>query len=131
MDGTYFLIHYGTLLAAILRVLSCIELLIFCIPLQLKELRVVNGLRKLRIQLLTFGLVLLIANLVAAYSMLDTFFRHAPETPVMLITQILNALAFNVLAIIGHSMYTTQYSEENLEHHRKVEKLEQQEQNKS
>lgn len=131
MNINYLLIHYGTLTAAILRIISCIELLVFCIPLQLKEIRVVNGLKKLRIQLLSFGIILFIVNAVTTYTMFDIVFHTRIQSELVISFQLFNALAFNVLAIIGHLMYTSQYNEKSLEHHIKVEKLEQeQEQNK-
>jgi len=122
-----FILHYGTPIAVFLRLISCVELLFFCIPLQIKELRVVNGLRVLRVQLLSFGIILFLVNAITIYFLVDILLHTHSQSTLNIWLQLVNAFAFNAMSFVGHRMYTTQYNDESIERHIKVEKLEKEE----
>ena len=115
--------NYGTVIAIIIRILSSIISLFFCIPLQIKEAKVNNGLKKLRYQLLLFGVLLLIMNTITSLVLTDNFFSNIIQKPFNAFLQIVNSFIFLALALNGLVMYKQQYSEENKEFHRKVEEL--------
>jgi uncharacterized membrane protein len=117
-----FLISNSVLISIILRVISCIILLVFCIPLQIKEARVANGLRLLRIQLLAFGLILFHTNLFSLFFLIDAW--GVEQKPLNASLQIINAIAFLSLALIGNRIYRTQYTEPIKEAHEEIERLE-------
>lgn len=122
-----FIQYYGSIIAIVIRLFSCVILLFFMIPLQYKELRVKNGLRKLRIQLLSIGILLLCINIVRITSLIITFLTRSTPDPLAGLLQIINGIFFVIVSLIGLSMYTSQYSEENIEHHQKIEDLEKKE----
>lgn len=112
---------YSIPVSITLRVLSCIILIFFCIPLQIKEAKVANGLRLLRIQLLVFGLILLFTNFVSLIFLFDGL--SIPQRPLNSALQIINAVCFFTLALIGYRIYRTQYTEPIKKAHRKLEKI--------
>ena len=113
---------YSEPVSVIIRILSLILMLAFCIPLQIKEAGVKNGLRALRIQLLLFGLTLLLTNLFSLGFL--WIIDSSPQRPLNAALQVINALAFLALAVLGHKMYTSQYTEENKMHHEEIAKME-------
>src|SRR5579872_4999923 len=112
-----FLMHYSVAIAVLLRMISCLLLLFFCIPLQIKEAGVKNGLRLLRIQLLSFGVILFLTNLFSLTLLWLGW--GTPQRPINALLQVVNAIAFLLLAVIGHLMYHQQYSEESKSFHEK------------
>jgi len=106
-----------TLLALFLRIISSILLLIFCIPLQIKEAKVNNGLKILRYQLLAFGIILFITNCISMIFLTERFFDNVQDPFSASLLQIINSVAFLLIAIIGHLMYHSQYTEENKKLH--------------
>lgn len=110
---------YSIQISIFLRIVSCVLLLFFCIPLQVKEAQVKNGLRKLRFQLLAFGIILFLTNLFylgCLWLALDVV-----QNPINAFLQIVNAVAFLVLSVIGHLMYRTQYTDEAKDVHEEIE----------
>lgn len=110
---------YSIPFSIIVRVISCIILALFLIPLQIKEAGVKNGLRVLRIQLLVAGIVLFMTNL---FSLGFLFLAmEVPQKPLNAFLQIINALAFLILAFIAQSVYRTQYTDEAKDLHAKID----------
>lgn len=120
----YLLATYATDFSIVLRISSCIILLFFCIPLQIKEALVKNGLERLRKQLLIFGLVLFSTNLMTLYFLLVATLQKTPQKPLNASLQIINAVSFLILSIIGHMIYNQQYDEKSKELHAKIAKME-------
>jgi hypothetical protein len=114
----HLLLSYGTSFAIVIRILSSLLLLFFCIPLQIKEAGVKNGLRALRLQLLAFGILLFIINGITIW-LLFTVMKEIQHVPNLWL-QVINALAFFGIAIIGNRMYHTQYTDEMKEMHEKI-----------
>lgn len=108
-------------LSIILRGVALLLMLAFCIPLQIKEVQVKNGLRTLRLQLLAFAIILLITNIISLGFLFLAFgtLQKLPNA----VLQILNALAFYALALIGHMIYRTQYTEESKDLHHQIHTL--------
>lgn len=116
------LIQYSIPVSIVVRIISCLMLLFFCIPLQLKELHVRNGLRVLRIQLLAFGIILFLTNVFS----LDFLWLAlaTAQKPINAFLQLVNAGSFLALSVIGHLMYHSNYSDENKEQHARLEEME-------
>lgn len=116
------LLAYSIPISIIIRIVALLMMLAFCIPLQVKEAQVKNGLRVLRFQLLAFGIILLITNIFSLCFLVLAY--NTPQRPLNASLQILNAIAFYVLALIGHMIYRTQYTDEAKDYHAKIDKLE-------
>ena len=114
--------HYGTEAGLLFRLLADLMLLLFCIPLQIREATVKNGLRTLRFQLLAFGLILFITNNITIFFLFDVLGKDQPFINAAL--QMLNGFAFLLLAVIGFQIYHTQYTEESREHHERIAEME-------
>lgn len=66
MESLNFILeNYATMFAVIVRSIAFFDLLIFCLPLQIREVQVGNGLRGLRIQLLLMGLCFKLINIIS------------------------------------------------------------------
>lgn len=118
------MIHYGTIISIILRIISSIIMLFFFIPLQVKEVLVKNGLRRLRIQLLSVGIIVLASNILTAYILIDLLTSYSKQRFDDVLAQLLNAIAYLALSIIYYRMYKAQYSPESKRLHEKIGKLE-------
>ena len=112
------ILQYGTSFAIGVRILAVVLLLFFCIPLQVKEVAVKNGLRLLRVQLLAFGILLLIVNIVTFILLLNVM-NQPPRLPNSWL-QIINALAFFGASYILNAIYRTQYTDESKELHKQI-----------
>ena len=122
-----FIIMYGTGFSVIVRIISCITLLYFYIPLQLKEARIENGLKILRLQLLAFGLILLLINFLTIVTLSSAVIDGVKQAELNVILQVINGIGFLALALIGNNIYTRQYSDEMIGYHKKVHELEEKE----
>lgn len=111
-------LQYGTSFAIGVRVLAVVLLLFFCIPLQVKEVAVKNGLRLLRVQLLAFGILLLIVNIVTFILLLNVM-NQSPRLSNSWL-QVINALAFFGASYILNRIYRTQYSDDSKELHKQI-----------
>jgi len=121
--------NLGVVLSLLESLLAIIIILLFNIPLQIKEARVRDGLARLRIQLLVFGGVLFVADVIAAYFLFLTTHRLLTVEGAMirLVTQMLLftfATSHLILAIIGFFIYRQQYPIENKELHKQFGEVE-------
>lgn len=116
------LTNYSIPFSIIVRIISCIILAIFLIPLQIKEAEVKNGLRVLRIQLLISGLILFFTNLFSIIFFFITL--DIPQKPLHNSIQTINSLSFLALSLIAQAIYRTQYTDEAKDYHEKIDKLE-------
>lgn len=113
---------YSIPTSILIRIISCILIGIFLIPLQIKEANVKNGLRILRFQLLAGGIILFLTNIFSlAFLVLA---MDTPQKPLNALLQIINAIAFLVLSWIAMTIYRTQYTDEAKAYHAKIDKLE-------
>lgn len=112
------ILQYGTSFSIVVRLLSIILLLFFCIPLQIREVTVKNGLKILRIQLLSFGILLLFVNIITLLLLLDVTNQpaHLPNSWL----QVVNALAFLGISFIANRIYNSQYTDISKEIHRQI-----------
>lgn len=115
------ILAYGSHIALAFRIMSCIILLGYCIPLQIREAGVKNGLRKLRLELLLFGLILLFTNVTTMHFLVDQFIHNIVPTKISIRLQLINAFSFLCLSGIGYAIYSTQYTEESKQLHEKIE----------
>lgn len=118
------IIVYGSLIALAFRIGCALELLFFCIPLQIKEAHVCNGLRLLRIQLLFMGIILFITNAITMWFLWTIINAHTHQAFINSLLQVINGIAYFAIAVVGYSMYHRQYTDENKELHEKVSRLE-------
>lgn len=119
------LLEIPALIAFIIRAISMFIIAFSWIPLQLKEARVKNGLKQLRVLLLILGINLFLTNALAMYLIFYTLFYHKfSSDPMAIISQIVNSLLFLSIAFTGYIIYHTQYSEQNKERHHKIDKME-------
>lgn len=124
------------LLAILLHVLALIICLAFVIPLQIKEAKVKNGLKMLRLQMLGSGLTIIFLSFVSiiALSIPIIFAKRPlysqPVEPIELYRIVsvfvvfLHALGFFILSLIKRAMYHQQYSDIYKRLHAKAEELE-------
>lgn len=119
-----FIVTWGIEISILVRILSCVIILFFFLPLQVKEARVQNGLRKLRYQLLAEGLILFLTNVLSLYFLFDIFINNTPQKFINSGLQILNAFAFLTMSIIAFLIYKQQYTEQSREAHKKLAEIE-------
>lgn len=117
-----FIIAHGTDIAIALRSISFFIVTFLCLPSQLRETTVHNGLKKLRLQLIVLSILLALLNLVSLtflFSILDVQQKITNAT-----LHIINGVAFLAIAIINYLIYHQQYTTKNKAFHKQVEKLE-------
>lgn len=116
---------YSIPASIVLRLISCLILVVFLIPLQIKEATVQNGLRRLRLLLLAFGVVLLLANI---FSLVFLFLAYSvPQKPLNALLQIINAVTFLVLSVLIRLVYKQQYTDESKDFHAQIHTIEEKE----
>ena len=124
MDLITLFLQYNEELSLFFRAISLIEIILFILPLQIKEAGVRNGLARLRIQLLIFGATMFIVN---TFSMIIIFSGMSKELPDLdmqhSILQVLNAIGYFILSTIGVLIYNQQYKDENKRLHEEAEKI--------
>lgn len=120
----YIISHYGTEISIALRIFSTIILVLFVLPLQIKEANVKNGLHKLRLQMLFLGLTIIFVNIIASFILFDIIIRNLFISLNSKLLQMTNATAFVVLSIICSNIYHQQFTHEQKVLHEKIEKLE-------
>lgn len=115
----------SVVITCILRVITAFIFLKYVIPLQIEEMHVKNGLKKLRYQLLLSGVTLFIINIVG---LALTVLRYLSS--VMLFSTfsntlaIINAVGFLIVAYIQYQIYNQQYTDEHKKSHEIIGKLE-------
>ena len=103
-----------------INIISFLIILFFVIPLQIKEAQVKNGLAKLRIQLLLYGLAMDIISLLLMYIGYHLFYNIHHLNLVFAILFI-SVCVFG-LAIIGYNIYHQQYTLKNIKLHEKIDR---------
>lgn len=117
-------LHFLTSIALLLRILSSVILLFFFLPLQVKESRIKNGLQKLRIQLLVLGTCIFLINAVSIITLAQIVFSDVHQTFMTCFFQFFNGVGFMVVSIVCYLIYHSQYSEESLQRHEQIQKME-------
>lgn len=118
------ILKYGTDLSIVIRLVSFLVVFFFVLPLQISEAGVRNSLRKLRYQLLGIGCIIIIINVLSLYFLFDILIHETVQKEFNVWLQILNALAYLGMAIIGFHIYHQQYTQESKDFHKKVEIME-------
>lgn len=120
------LIEQAFWLAIILHVLAGIVTVAFVLPLQVKEVGVKNGLRKLRVQLLMKGFLALVVIIVSLFALVSRWVLHDGEVLRFAIVLFVLTHAFGVLgkSIIDYLIYHQQYSPQSKKIHADMEALE-------
>jgi hypothetical protein len=115
-----FLLQHGSEISLLLRVISVIQILFFVLPLQVKEYAVRNGLISLRQQLLFFGVILFLSNVVSTFFLINVIISVREQQLTNILLQIFNAASFLILSTIGNLIYHSQYSEESKDFHAQI-----------
>lgn len=117
--------NISIIIAVVFRLVAAIIFLAFIIPLQIKQVQVKNGLRKLRYELLTTGIVIFLINTVGLGLVAAKFFV-SPEVIQRLtdILTILNTAGFLTVAIIQFNVYHHRYTPEQKKLHEEFNKME-------
>ena len=126
MENSLSFLYIVFFIAIILHVVAGVIITMFVIPLQLKEAEVKNGLRLLRKQMLLKGFLSLTVIVVSVLALTLRYIVPDPIVSRYLIVALILAHAIGMLAkaIIDHKIYHAQYSQESLDMHLRIEKLE-------
>lgn len=117
-----FIVVSGTKIAIVIRLLSVIICLFFTIRLQIREVQVKNGLRKLRVLLLAIGITLFHIHLISLYFLFDIVLSDIPQKSLNAFLQIANSTAFLLVSIFSFMIYHQQYSPASKKMHADYEK---------
>jgi len=112
---------YGNEVALFVRLVSIIQVLLFVFPLQLREFSVRNGLIKLRQQLLLFGVIIFLINVISTLFLINVVFFNYQQSFVDTVIQLFNAFSFLIISTIGSLIYHSQYSKESKDYHEELE----------
>lgn len=95
------------------------------IPLQIKEAKVQNGLKALRLQMLASGLTAIFLNIISIVILgFPLIFNGDLGRFITVFLVFSHALGFLSFSLIKRSMYTSHYSDESKKHHARIEVLE-------
>jgi hypothetical protein len=108
------------------RILTAFLFLAFLIPLFIKEAKVKNGLRTLRYQLLTTGMIIFFVNTSGLLIIVGRYFGMNLVNLTDIVSYI-NTFGFLIYAIIKIRIYTQQYTPENKLYHAQRERIEERE----
>lgn len=123
------------LLAILFHIVALIICLAFVIPLQIKEARVKNGLKMLRVQMLGSGLTIIFLSIFSIIALtIPLIFAdrplYSPRTEPFELYQYISigvvffhSLGFLVLALIKRAMYHQQYSDYQKAIHKRVDDI--------
>lgn len=115
--------HIIDALSVVLRGVALFNFLIFLIPLQIKEAKVQNGLKKLRVQLLIIGVILTIVNTFSIILILAEMHGSILVGSPSLTLRLVNAIAFLILSYNLYMIYHQQYTDEHKRMNKKVHEL--------
>lgn len=110
-------------LNTIVRLLTAFIFLKFIIPLQFKETKVKNGLRKLRYQLLITGIILFHINTIGLIIIIIRFLKIDVTTASTVVTYF-NTFGFLFIALVEYQIYHRRYTPKQKELHAKFEEME-------
>lgn len=113
-------------LSIFLHIVALVIALAFVIPLQIKEARVKNGLKKLRKLMLMSGLTIIFLSVVSIIALSIPLVARGSEIAryISVTTVLLHSIGFLIFALIKRQIYREQYSTEQKEFHEEVAKLE-------
>ncbi len=117
-------VGWGSQVSLGIRIITFFLLLFSVLPLQIKEALVKNGLHKLRTQMLIGGVTIFLSNLATIGRLIIMFMFHKTSTPISEFLQLLNAVAFLILAGTYYFIYHQQFSLKQKELHHKIEVIE-------
>lgn len=113
------------LLSIILYLSAAITALFFLIPLQFKEMLIKNGLIPLRIQMLRKGVLSFIVAMSGVVALTTRFYIDGELSRIIaLIFVLVNSLGIFLIVLIGARIYRYHYSDESIEYHNEMDKLE-------
>lgn len=118
-----YIVYIGSI---IIHILALIVHATYVIPLQIREARVQNGLKTLRILMLASGLTMVLISLITIFVLSMRFFVPAGDLSRYLAVSLilLHSIGFLVFALIKRKMYQQQYSIKQKELHSKMATLE-------
>lgn len=123
---SYLIIEYTQLsiiINVIIRIATAVVFMFFLIPLFVKEAKVRNGLKTLRLELLLTGLIIFIINISGLFIILFEYLNYDLKIITELVTYS-NSIGFLTYAILKLKSYTQRYTPENKALHVKFEKIE-------
>lgn len=125
MEINNLLLYTATIFSAI----AIVVIAFFIIPLQLKEAQVKNGLAKLRVQLLLYGVALVAIDSIMLYFLYrisaQVYFNSQvmPQMTTSVLLFVFSSLHLS-LAVIGYMIYHQQYTPEQKQFHAQIDKIE-------
>lgn len=119
------LLHHVFYFAVMLHIVAAILTLAFIIPLQVKEVGVKNGLRKLRKQLLIKGVLSFIVILAAIFALTGRYFLpDGALRSAVIIFVLAHAIGIVGKSYLDYLIYHQQYTPKSKEMHEKIESVE-------
>lgn len=125
-----FIREWGTELSIIIRICGIITVVLFFLPLQIKEAAVKNGLRLLRYELLAGGVLFMLINFPSLYFLFQLMNKSGRQPFTNSSLQLLNAVGYFAIALLLAIIYRQQFTDEAKRYHDKVSKLEQKDKKK-
>lgn len=130
MNIEFLIITYSLYIDLFLRIVTDIVIVLFFLPLQIRQAGVKNGLKKLRIQLLLEGLILFLVNTISIFIIFDLAIRNVEQQLLNGSLQIMNGVSFLTMSVIALTIYTQNYTAKNKKHHERIDRLEKLEEQK-
>lgn len=126
MENSTNFLYVTFFISICLHVAAGIIVAAFIIPLQFKEIRVKNGLVRLRKQMLTKGVLSLVVVVASVLALTSRYFIPDPNISRYIITTMILTHAIGTLAksYIEYQIYHQQYSLESRQMHERIDKLE-------
>jgi hypothetical protein len=126
MNDTETIFLYVIYISSILiHVLALYITTAYVIPLQIKEAKVQNGLKKLRIQMLASGATLMALSVVSIIILtIPLIVTNIMTRYITVFLVLIHSSGFLVFALIKSAMYHSQYSEQSKSDHQAIAKLE-------
>jgi len=123
----HLLVNWSAEISFLLRFTALIISLLFVIPLMFREVKVKNGLRRLRIELLLLGIIIVVINMTTMYYLLLIILHDIPQRNVNVYLQLQNAFSHFLIALLLYGIYHNQYSPKNIKRHEKIDRAEKRE----
>ena len=124
MNTSLNFLYIGYFFAIVIHVFSLVLRTFSVLKLQFKEVRVQDGLKKLRVQLLLSGVALELIEVVSIFVLTARYFvlgDIARYSIVILI--VLHALGLLINTLTWRAIFQEQFSEHSIELHEKIEEL--------
>jgi D-alanyl-lipoteichoic acid acyltransferase DltB (MBOAT superfamily) len=109
----------------VIHIIALYVTVAYVIPLQIKEAKVKNGLKRLRVQMLASGITLIILSLVSIITLSIPLIINTNITKYATIFLVLiHSIGFLTFSLIKRAMYHSQYSDSSKADHVEIAKLE-------